>query len=469
MKLPQVLSRRLSRNVLLLVTDSAVTNVASFAILIIITRCYGDQGAEVVGRMSLLLAIMAVGVLLGDLGAGQASTLWISQRRAGLIEAPLGRTVASGLLHAVVGGLLAGTAVVLLIGAIETAAGKLGLAAKAREIGDLRHLMPLVAVWVFVAVIMQQASGIFAGFQKMQYTLVQNASTHVPRLVICLGAAMVAWPWQRIVWGWTAWYLVVLGLTVALIVLVVRRSGEHLSLIGYRPLPRLRAGAVLFTPLAASFILQYLALAILWAMASEGQGYDSVGYFAPLWSLTRGYEVLLWPLAVALLPAVSDARGANTPEVFEGLVRRALMATGLVAAAVLLLFMVAPQILLAIFGAQYAGFVLPLMVLAFGVAFEAQRCALDPILNGSGLARWVTVIEWAKFALLFVLAVLLYPSHYLTGVALAFLGAFLPAWVAKVALIRFRLKVHVLWSAAMMALLLAAVFAAGLVLRYVRW
>lgn len=227
---------------------------------------------------------------------------------------------------------------------------------------------------------------------------------------------------------------------------------------------RLRTGAVLFTPLAAAFILYYLANAVIWWLDPHGAGYRSVGLFAPLWSLTRGYEVLLIPLATALLPAVSDAHGTRDPRVLESLVRRTLMVTGLAALGIFLLFVAAPHLLLGLFSPEYQALAFPLGILAFGMAFETQRCALDPILNGSGLARWVTAIDWAKFVLLLVLAVPLYRAHYLTGISLAFVGAFIPAWIGKLMLIRFRLKVRVLGHAAMVGLLLAAVFAANLFL-----
>ncbi len=461
---PQAILRRLSKNVLFLILDSGVNNVVSFAILIIVARFFGP---DVVGQVGLLMAVAAVGVLLGDLGSGQASTLLISRRRADIPGVSAGTAAAAGLLHAAVGGLALAVGVYFLPDLIGALAERLGLPERARDIAALRGPIHLVAAWVFLATLLQQTTGIFAGFQKMQYTLLQDAILQVPRLLICLSVALVATlPWTAFLVGWTVWYVVGAAAGLGLLMLVLRRSGERLTLADYRPLQRVRLGAALFTPLAAGFILQYLAMAIIWWMSRAGDSYENLGFFVPLWSLTRGYEVLLMPLAIALLPAVSDAYGTRDPRTVALLVRRAFLTTGLAAVVVLILFMALPSLLLSLFGQAYEPLVFPLMVLAFGVAFEAQRCALDPILNGSGLARWVTAIEWAKFGVFFALAIRLYRLHGLTGVAVAFVGAFVPAWMAKVAVIHWRLKVPVLGRAALVALLLAAVFAAGLALRY---
>lgn len=455
--------RRLSRSVVFLVADSAIVNVASFATLLVVAHAYSTA---VVGQLTVLLSITAVGILLGDLGNGQASTLLISRHLAGLGGGRPGRVAAAGLLQAVVGGLLMATVVFFFPELVRHLAERFGQVERAREISDLGDMIRLVAAWVLMTTLLQQTAGVFAGFQKMQYTLVQDVTTQVPRLVICLVVALLAQPWRWFVWGWTAWYVVAAAVGLGLLGLVLRRAGQTLSLAGYRPVMRLRTGAVLFTPLAAGFILYYLAIAIIWWVDMGETGYRSVGYFAPVWSLTRGYEVLLMPLAIALLPAVSDAHGTRDAAVLTRLVRRAMLATGLASLAILAMFLAVPHLLLSLFGQPYQAFAFPLVILAFGVAFEAQRCALDPVLNGSGLARWVTGIEWMKFGLLVALAIPLFGAHYLTGMSLAFVGAFVPAWLAKVLLIHWRLKVRILAPAAAVAVLLTAAFAVALLLRY---
>lgn len=462
MRLPPALSHRLSRNTVLLLADSGLTNVASFAIIFIIARWYG---VEVVGQVSLLVLTMSVATLLGDLGAGQASTLLISRRLAAMGGPKPGQAVGAGLLQSAVGGALLGGLVLLIPEVLPRIARAVGAAGRADEVLRLAPLVPLVAVWVVAATLMQQTIGVFAGFQRMQYSLLQNAVTHLPRLGICAAVALLAGPWEQIVHGWTIWYGLAAVFALGLLMVVLRRCGARVSLTGYRPLRRLRVGAALFTPLAAAFILQYLAMGIIWWMDPHGQGYRSVGYYVPLWSLTRGYEVLLWPVAVALLPAVSDAHATRDAAVLAGLVRRALTGTGLAAAAILGLFMALPEHLLGIFGPEYQHLVLPLSILAFGMAFEAQRCALDPLLNGSGLARWVTGIEWSKFVLLCGLAIPLYQAYYLTGISVAFVGALVPAWIAKLLLIRFKLHSPVAGRAALVAGLAVAVFAVGMIAR----
>jgi len=459
---PHAISRRLSKNVLFLIIDSGVNNLVSFAIIFVIARFYGPA---VVGQVSLLMAVTAVGVLLGDLGNGQASTLLISRHRAGVAGAAPGSAAAAGLLHATAGGLLLAAAVFFLPDVVRFLAERLGQPERAHEIAALRHPIHLVAAWVFLATLLQQTTGTFAGFQKMHYTLAQDIIVQVPRLLICLAVALVALPWYSFLLGWTAWYFVGAAVGLALFFLVLRRSRERLTLAGYAPLARLRTGAALFTPIAAGFILQYLAIAIIWWMNTGQVGYRSVGYFAPMWTLTRGYEVLLMPLAIALLPAVSDAHGTRDPAVLARLVRQSLLATGMASVGILVLFAAAPCLLLGLFGAEYQMFVIPLIILALGVAFEAQRCALDPILIGSGLARWVTAIEWGKFALFLLLGIPLYKAHYMTGISLAFVGAYLPAWFAKVLLIHTRIKVRLIGPAMVLAILLALVAAAAIFFR----
>jgi len=461
----QRITGRLSRNVVFLLADSGLVNVVSFASTVIVAWRYS---VEVVGQLGMLLLISGIGSLLGDFGAGQASTLLISRRLAAMGGPKPGQAVGAGLLQSALGGVLLGALVLLIPDVIPRVARSVGATERAAEILHLEPLIRLIPVWVVAATLMQQTIGVFAGFQRMQYTLLQNAVTHVPRLGICVAVALLAGPWERIAQGWTVWYGLAVVFALGMLMAVLRRCGARVSLAGYRPLGRLRIGAALFTPLAAAFILQYLAMGIIWWMDPHGEGYRSIGYYVPLWSLTRGYEVLLWPVAVALLPAVSDAHGARDAAVLAGLVRRALTGTGLAAAAILGLFMAVPEHLLGIFGPEYQPLVLPLSILAFAVAFEAQRCALDPLLNGSGLARWVTGIEWSKFALLCGLAIPLYQAHYLTGIAVAFVGALVPAWIAKLLLIRFKLHSPVAVRAVMVAGLIVAVFAAGMIARGAR-
>jgi len=458
----QHITGRLSRNVVFLLADSGLVNVVSFASMVIVAWRYS---VEVVGQLGMLLLIGGIGSLLGDFGSGQASTLLISRRLAAMGGPKAGQAVGAGLLQSALGGAVLASLVLLIPALVPRFAQAVGATERAAEVLRLGPLVRLAAVWVLAGALMQQTIGVFAGFQRMQYTLLQNAVTHLPRLGLCASVVLLAGPWERIVHGWTLWYAVAGASALGLLALVLRRCGARLSLTGYRPLGRLRLGAALFTPLAAAFILQYLAMGIIWWMDPHGEGYRSVGYYVPLWSLTRGYEVLLWPMAIALLPAVSDAHGTRDAAVLAGLVRRAVTGTGLAAAAILGLFVAVPETLLGIFGPEYQHLVLPLSILAFGMAFEAQRCALDPLLNGSGLARWVTGIEWGKFALLCGLAIPLYQAHYLTGIAVAFVGALVPAWIAKLLLIRFKLHSPVAGRAALVAGLIVAVFAAGMIAR----
>ncbi len=461
MALPRTIARRLSANVLFLVLDSGVVNAISFGLSLLVARWYDP---DVLGRLGTLLAVLAVGVLLGDLGSGQASTLLISRHVAGMEPRRPGPIAAAGLLQNAVGGAIVAALLLVLPDAAVALLERAGMAERAAQVVELSSLVRLIAVWVLAATMMQQTAGIFAGLQRTQHTLLQSTLTHVPRLAVTVAVALAARPWEWIAWGWTASYTLAGVAAVGLALRVLRRGGHRLGLKGYRPAWRLRVGAALWTPLAAGFILQYLAVGILWWM-TPGEAYASVGLFVPLWSLTRAYEVLLMPLGVALLPAVSDAHGARDARVVGSLVRRGLLLTGLAATAVLALFMAVPERLLGFFGEAYTGQATALMVLAFGVAFEAQRCALDPLLNGSGLARWVTVLDWAKFALLLGLGVPLYAAMGFEGLAWAFVGTFVPAWAAKLVLLRAKLGVHVLLPAVVLAALLAAEFGAGLAWR----
>lgn len=319
----QGITGRLSRNVVLLLVDSGLVNVVSFASTVIVAWRYS---VDVVGQLGVLLLISGIGSLLADLGAGQASTLLISRRLAAMGGPKPGQAVGAGLLQSAVGGAVLGAFVLLIPEVLPRIARAVGAAGRADEALRLAPLVPLVAVWVVAATLMQQTIGVFAGFQRMQYSLLQNAITHLPRLGICAAVALLAGPWEQIVHGWTIWYGLAAVFALGLLMVVLRRCGARVSLTGYRPLRRLRVGAALFTPLAAAFILQYLAICIIWWMDPHGQGYRSVGYYVPLWSLTRGYEVLLWPVAVALLPAVSDAHATRDAGVLAGLVRRLAVA-----------------------------------------------------------------------------------------------------------------------------------------------
>jgi len=444
--------------------DSGVSNLAAVGVTLAVSRLYHDPA--ILGRVVTLLTIASIGIMLGDFGNGQASTLLISRHLAGLGGHSPGKTAATGLLQALGSGLLLGLSVLLVPDAVAAVARFFHQTDHAHEILDLRPLINLVGLWIFFAVLLQQTNGIFAGFQKMQYAFFQDVSIQIPRLAICLAVAVPLLPWHYFIWGWTAWYLVAAAIGLTLLVHLLRQGHHRLTLAPYAPLAHFRTGASLFSSSAAGFILYYLAFGIIWWMKTGQQSYSNVGFFAPLWSLTRGYEVLLMPLAIALLPAVSDAHGTRDIAVLEKLVRRSLLMTGLAAVTVLVIFATVPSLLLGLFGSAYQPFVITLIVLAFGVAFEAQRCALDPVLNGSGLARWVTVIEWSKFGLFCLLGIPLYRVHFLTGIALAFVGAFLPAWAAKVLLIRTRLKIHILGPAILLAVLLTAVATVALVCRW---
>jgi O-antigen/teichoic acid export membrane protein len=452
-----------------MVADSAINNLVSFAIIFAIARIYNDPG--IVGQVNLLFAITAVAVLLGDSGNGLASTLLISRYQAKVGHVKPGESAAAGLLHAGFGGLIMAIIVFFLPDLVAAAACYANVADRAEMIGQVRPQVRLIALWVVAGTLMQQTAGTFNGLQRMGLTLLQDILTHVPRLGLCLMIGLTGQMWQVMITAWTFVYLAAATAALLLLLSTLRRAGCPLSLAGYHPLTRLRTGAVLFTPLAAGFIMQYLAYAVIWWMSPPSRAFESLGFFAPLWTLTRAYEVLLWPIAIVLLPAVSDAHGMRDPLVLTSLVRRALVVTGLAAVGVLLLITAAPKLLIGLYGAAYADAYetlrLPLVILAFGVAFESHRCAFDPVLNGSGLARWVTAIEWGKFALLLVLGIPLYRAYALDGIAVAFAGAFLPAFVAKLLLIWFGLRIRVLGHAGLVAAVLTSVFLGGLFLHYV--
>lgn len=452
---------RLGRNVLFLVLDSGIISVVQIVITMIVLRTWGE---EVWGMVSFLMVIAALAIMLGDLGGGQATNLLIGRRRAGLHHEDAGPVAAAGLLQSLIGAALVTVAVLVLprvLGGFIDWIDRTDLAA---QFSQVRGLMPLIAVWVFAAVLMQQTVGIFAGFQATQYTFIQNLAIHPLRLVFCIVVVVAAWSWRAIIVGWTGCYVV--GLVVAFILVrrVLYRHDQKLSLVGFRPARRLRLGLALFTPMAAAFIVNYTAVGVMWWFDPMGDGFRAIGRFAPLWIIGRGYEVLLLPMATAMLPAVSDAHGSRDPAVLEHLVRRTLTATGLVSAAILLVIVLVPGLLTGLFGV--GGIEVALVVLAFGGAIEAQRCTLDPILNGSGHARWVTAIEWTKFALVAVLGIPLFRQHYLTGMAVALAAAFIPATVVKLVIIRWKLRIRILRRSTLVGVLLVVVFALGMALAW---
>jgi len=177
----QRITGRLSRNVVFLLADSGLVNVVSFASTVIVAWRYS---VEVVGQLGMLLLISGIGSLLGDFGAGQASTLLISRRLAAMGGPKPGQAVGAGLLQSALGGVLLGALVLLIPDVIPRVARSVGATERAAEILHLEPLIRLIPVWVVAATLMQQTIGVFAGFQRMQYTLLQNAVTHVPRLGI---------------------------------------------------------------------------------------------------------------------------------------------------------------------------------------------------------------------------------------------------------------------------------------------
>jgi hypothetical protein len=224
MTLPQSLARRLSKNVTFMVADSAVNNLVSFAIVFTIARVYNDPG--IVGQVNLLIAITAVGVLLGDLGNGQASTLLISRHLAGVGGSRPGEGAGAGLLHAAVGGALLGAAAFFLPDVVETLTRHAGLVGRAEAVGQIRDQVRLIAVWVLACTLMQQTAGIFNGLQRMELTLLQDTVVQVPRLVICVALALTAQAWQTMIWAWTFGYVAAAGAALAVLAWLLNRPPQ---------------------------------------------------------------------------------------------------------------------------------------------------------------------------------------------------------------------------------------------------
>ncbi|WP_437603852.1 oligosaccharide flippase family protein [Sorangium sp. So ce590] len=335
----------------------------------------------------------AVGFLLGEL-ADLGLHLFIAREVARDPGAPIGPLVRLKL------------AVTLAAGGVGLGVGLLADAASPRR----ALVWLLTAAWLMASFV-EMLNQVFRGHQRMEREVLVALTMAIASFGLGTAALLSGLGALGLAWALVAGHLLALALAVALAAqLLERRPGSG----GGAMLPRgfLREAAPLAVVMLASPTYFQIDLLMLGWMSTPG----AVGDMSAVQRVIGGAMVLPGVVRAAVFPAFVASRSAS--------VRRRLAAStflGLMAAGVLLSAAVwwlgAPLVRL-VFGAEYAGAVLPLQLLTTALVWMLPEFAIGPMLFATGQQRPYAALWVASVLLIAAGNLWAIPAHGAAGAAL---------------------------------------------------
>lgn len=398
---------KLAQNAIYLTLASVGQKVIAFVYFTIIARF---AGLEDTGAYFLSLAIVTMLAVLDDLGVTSVVIRDVAKRNE---EAVLWCQTVLGIK------ILTIPLTILLAWLVPIWLG---------YTGDIVWLVR-IAIGIMIADTLSLSFyGILRGLQALSYEslgifLGQSITTVIGVVLIWSGQATLPMLIVALVFG-SSWNLFFSAFQV------VRRLGwvalKPTWSMGLKPL---KLAWAFF--LAALFVKMYSYIDSV--ILSMYYGQDAVGTYAVAYKLTYAFQFLPLAFVAALYPSMS-AHSTDRAELKRILLKSLWYMALLSMPIVFGLWSLAPEVIGAFYGMQYAGSVLPLQVLIFVLLFIFLDYPLGSLLNATNRQNIKTAIMGVTMVINLVFNLILIPKFGVVGACLSALACFsfmfLAGWLA---------------------------------------
>ncbi|MCM0081371.1 oligosaccharide flippase family protein [Geomonas sp. Red32] len=402
-----------------------ISRVLTMVSAILVARLLGKEGY---GEMGMIQSTMGMFGVLAGLGLGATATKYVAEyRQKDPVRA--GRITSLTLVTSLVSA--GGIALCCFLLAPE-------LAARTLNRGELAPLLVAGAVLLFVSTLGGVLSAVLSGFESFKEIAVINLWQGVSTPLLSI--PLVYWCGVE---GAIASFTINAALGLILTAIAVRREARRYSI----PLGFDRGiwqeWRLLWSYSLPLTLANLLVAPVTWVtnsiLVNQPGGYGELGLFnaANQWRNVIVFIPAL--LSSAMLPVLSETHGRENKDDFSRTIVLNLRGTWLVAFPLTVVVILLGKPLAMLLGKQFAGTDQIISVLMVATFLNVVNSAVGCVLVGAGRIWIGTLMNMCWAAVLIGVSYLLIPGHGGTGLAIAYLAAYLTHTVWQMAYVEFKL------------------------------
>ncbi len=408
--------KKIIRNSIALLFATIISNGLLFASNIILARNLTPRDY---GTVVFVLSIAGIFMLLTDFGIYNSAMVFIPKTENK--KEAISQTVSSVFELSLYLGLL-GSVLFFVFSYF----------APDKNFPNIKEYIMIACLWPLFFSLMKAVRGIFGGFQRPKEQLFSNSLLEMVRFTGLCTAVFLNMRIAGILFAWSVAYAVSFLVLVVALITFLNKNKMRFAINPFRAWKRkleiARYGIHLFIPFISAFIIPYILNMYLGFLSKP----QSVGFFAIALSLASVNLLMIKPLEIALLPAISGSFSEKTLSnffVMNNMIQKYLALTGISIISLFIFF--GPKILNFIYGEDYLKAAGVLTVLSCAIFFEMNRVVVDPFLKGTGSASIVSRIEIGKVLLVITTAFFLVNKYTVLGASVAYLVASFTAIALK--------------------------------------
>ena len=377
------------------------SSLVNFVLRIVLGRELGPAG---LGIYTLVFVIYLLGMQFAAFGITSALTKYVAE----FIDEPdtIRSYVSSGMTSSIISGTL--MAVILFLCAPY-------LANSFFNIPEMAGFLALIAVCLPFIAVQKAVLGTLNGFRRMHLYAMVNIVQYVS--VVCLSIVLVM-VFHMGVFG------AVIGLVVPTIIVGTLSPFLIRAHLGYDrsfwDVPALRATTVFGFYVVLSNSIGYLATQIDSILIGHYLDPAAVGIYAVAILLVQALTLVPNAIQNVTYPAMATLYGKgdvnSVRHIFYSTLKKSFLLTSGVA---ILLAVCAPFLISLLFGAQFLGAYIPLLILLVGYTVDSSFSAVGTTLGSIGKVHIVFRIQAVCVVLNIILNILLIPPLGIAGAALA--------------------------------------------------
>ena len=419
---------KVTRNATILFLDLTLTGALNYAFWLVLARI---ALLEVSGGVSTIFSIIAIFTLLMQPGISMATSKYVSEHLSRKNTNSVREAIKSAIILIVLLSIIPAVLLILLAEKIAGIYEVSGIITPLRVSALLISLSPLLTV----------ISGVYQGFQKMEYCLVQDLLTTGSRFFLGLGLVFLGFGVIGPIFGVIIGAFSAIFLTFFFIPRLLRRTQDLQSqlsekdpeedLFKWTDLIRLGVpNSVIYGVINLSSQAGTLILGLF------GGSLETVAWYYLSLQIILGITMISRLLGTALLPAVSSAWVTKSSSKFGSALNLCLRYFFVITVPIVMIAFFFPEEILLLLGRAYLPAVPMLRILLLAIPSIGALQIFVSVLTGIGSTKWLIRLSLMILSLYFSLAVGLTVVYGLLGTSGAFtcsiaIGALATFWMTQ--------------------------------------
>ncbi|MFC1697862.1 oligosaccharide flippase family protein [Nanoarchaeota archaeon] len=444
--------KKIARNSIFLLLSTLIGNLFLFLFNVVIAHLLG---AEKLGIILLVSSVLLIFTLIADIGIPFATTKMIAEYYVKNKLKQIKSTVVSSLKLIILFSII--STVILLFASNYISNVILH--------ENITYFLQIFSITIILGMLIRYANSLFHGFQDMKYSFFTNViqqffSFLITVILVITGYGVFGALLGRVIGFALA---VIIGTIFSIFILKKYKITSKTSTWNGNRI--LSYGILMYLPFLSIFIIPSLLNIIIGGYLYA----KDVALFGVSFSLVSLSFLILIPLSNVLLPTFSELN-AKKDKLIKTLSTLALKYIGIISYTVAFIFVYfSAFILKIIYGNEFIDASLIVVMLAFAVFLESFKVVTDPLLNGTNLAKYVTIAETIKFIIIFGLGILFVKYYGIIGGAYAVLIAFFVSITLKLLFVNIKLKISLIDSKLINYLFLISLLAVFFILNIPVW